>query len=475
MSGPNKNYFCSWDAPRNKPCNYHDTSRGLIRRAHEAGAEVMPSIGGWTLSDNFPGIAASPAKRDNFAEQCVELIEAYDFDGIDLDWEYPGYEDHSGTPEDTVNFTLLLQAIRTKLNLLGSFRGRYYKLTAALPCGPDKIEKIQVSQIANILDELNLMSYDLHGAWDALTGTNAPMFDQGWTDETPRWSVHGCVENYVDLGVPLKKMNIGLPFYGRSFKRATGMKQFHGGADDINYHLDEGSPQYFNIVKELRKMTTYRHEKTQTQYAVFNDANGGLVSYDDPRAICDKVDYANQRGMNGFLIWEISGDMLDDGSTPLIDATNYKINNPGSDCSTLRDPVWSLSDTTYRYAPDEPARVDWSQYDGPASVGSANDFNGAGGSDSYVARLPSDGDSAASSSNSVYVSTDSMQSSSQGKDDNDECPLDYTGYFALPGCKAYVYCTDGVVNGASQSCSPGTAFDVTIPGCTWESQVNCGN
>lgn len=161
------------------------------------------------------------------------------------------------------------------------------------------MEHIEVDNIRGILTELNLMSYDFHGAWDALTGTNAPMFDQGWGDADKRWSTHGCVNNYVERGVHLSQINIGLPFYGRSFQRATGMKQFHGGADDINFHLDEGSPQYFNIVNELDRMTTYRHEDTRTQYAVFNTGDRGLVSYDDPRAICDKVEYANERGLHG--------------------------------------------------------------------------------------------------------------------------------------------------------------------------------
>ena len=57
--------------------------------------------------------------------------------------------------------------------------------------------------------------------------------------------------------------------------------------------------RYFNIVRELGRMTTYRHEKTETQYAVFDSGDRGLVSYDDPRAICDKVAYANERGMAG--------------------------------------------------------------------------------------------------------------------------------------------------------------------------------
>ena len=212
-----------------------------------------------------------------------------------------GYAAHSGTPADTVNYTLLLQAIKDALASLAARTGRVagYGLTAALPCGPDKIAKIQVDRIKDVLTELNLMTYDLHGSWDTLTGVNAPMFDQGWTDETPRWSVHGCVENYVEMGVPLHQLNMGLPFYGRSFTQATGMKQTHGGADDVNYHLDEGSPQYFNIVTELQRMTTYRHENTQTQYGVFDGGSRGLVSYDDPRAICDKVAYANERGMAG--------------------------------------------------------------------------------------------------------------------------------------------------------------------------------
>ena len=85
---------CSWDGPKGTPnarnCANHDTSKGLVNLAHRARAEIMPSIGGWTLSNNFPGIAADPNKRTRFAQQCVELINAYDFDGIDIDWEYPG-------------------------------------------------------------------------------------------------------------------------------------------------------------------------------------------------------------------------------------------------------------------------------------------------------------------------------------------------------------------------------------------------
>lgn len=155
MEGPGRNYFCSWDGPLQSQhnCATHKGD-GIIALAKAAGAQVMPSIGGWTLSDNFPTIAATEAGRQAFAANCVKLIEEYDFDGIDIDWEYPAYEDHSGTPEDTVNYTYFLQSIRDALDKLGEAKGRYFPLTAALPCGPDKIEKIQVDKIKDILDEL---------------------------------------------------------------------------------------------------------------------------------------------------------------------------------------------------------------------------------------------------------------------------------------------------------------------------------
>jgi hypothetical protein len=83
-SREDNNYKCSWDGPDVKNCNHHDLNRGLLHLAHAAGVQVIPSIGGWTLSDNFPAIAADEESREYFAKQCVELIVAYGFDGAYL-------------------------------------------------------------------------------------------------------------------------------------------------------------------------------------------------------------------------------------------------------------------------------------------------------------------------------------------------------------------------------------------------------
>ncbi len=79
--------------------------------------------------------------------------------GIDIDWEYPGFEDHSGTPQDRDNFKLLLNDVRAALDALGGQTGKFYGLTAALPCGPRHLANMDLAHVASTLSELNIMSY----------------------------------------------------------------------------------------------------------------------------------------------------------------------------------------------------------------------------------------------------------------------------------------------------------------------------
>ena len=145
---------------------------------------------------------------------------------------------------------------------------------------------------------------DFHGSWNDVTGIDAPLYYQGWGNE--EFNVHSCVQNWLDGGGTRDKINIGLPFYGRSFLSATGLNQHHGGSDTIHWGQDEGTPQYFNIVARLGEMTQEWDEATWTQWAYFNDG-GGLISFDNEAAICAKTEFVQQHNLNGFIIWELSG------------------------------------------------------------------------------------------------------------------------------------------------------------------------
>ena len=62
--------------------------------------KVGISVGGWTRSGDFPGVAASETKRRNFAKNMAKFINYIGYDLVDIDWEYPtAKRDPSGGDE----------------------------------------------------------------------------------------------------------------------------------------------------------------------------------------------------------------------------------------------------------------------------------------------------------------------------------------------------------------------------------------
>ena len=52
-------------------------------------------------------------------------------------------------------------------------------------------------------------------------------------------------------------------------------------------------------MEQIDSLTVHWHEETSTPYAFFND--GGLVSFDDERAICLKTEYVINESLHGFV------------------------------------------------------------------------------------------------------------------------------------------------------------------------------
>ena len=51
----------------------------------------MIALGGWNDSkfDKYSRLVNDPVARATFTEKVIEFIEEHNFDGLDLDWEYP--------------------------------------------------------------------------------------------------------------------------------------------------------------------------------------------------------------------------------------------------------------------------------------------------------------------------------------------------------------------------------------------------
>lgn len=71
--------------------------QAFAEAAQKAGTKALLSVGGWSGSALFSGLVAKEDTRKAFVDAMVKAMEDSSFDGIDIDWEYPG---KAGATED---------------------------------------------------------------------------------------------------------------------------------------------------------------------------------------------------------------------------------------------------------------------------------------------------------------------------------------------------------------------------------------
>jgi chitinase len=308
-------------AVRNEPAALrHFEGLRELKKKHPH-LRTLVSVGGWADSGPFSEAALTDASRAKFARSVVAFMAGHGFDGVDIDWEFPGgggLDKTKARPEDTQNFTALLAELRRQLDEQGKADGKRYLLTIAAPAGGHH-QKMELERIHRHLDFINLMTYDFAGTWGPRTAFNAPLYpDPAQKDSR---SADASVKAYLDRGVPKERLCLGVPFYGKAF----------GGVKDVDHGLYQphmGRPprvagsgndwSYRSIAaNHIGKGTTrFWHEQAKVPW-LFNPATGVWVTYDDPESLKHKAAYVRQKGLGGVMIWELS---QDDGQSSLLNA-----------------------------------------------------------------------------------------------------------------------------------------------------------
>lgn len=294
---------------------YHQSGKRFSDYAHRNKVRLVVSLGGWAHSENFSQVAASAAARARLASQCGTIVQLYQLDGIDIDWEYPGQIERGGRAEDKQNFTLLLQAIRQALDQKERQLRRELLLTIACSAAPARMTDIDWPQVKNLVDGINLMSYAFYGHWDPVTNHNAPLFPPANATQ-PGFSCSEAVQNLLDMGVPSLKINLGLAFYGRT-QLTTGASGLHVSGlrcpDTIAFTRNAATPQYYEIMDRYNQ-GVYDYQWDEVAQVPFLSGKTGIrsfVSFDDERSIALKAEFAKSRNLHGVVIWDIAADHLE--------------------------------------------------------------------------------------------------------------------------------------------------------------------
>lgn len=267
--------------------------------------KILFSVGGWSWSENFSDAVLTESSRKKFARTNVDLVETYDLDGVDIDWEYPGMrgEDNVFRPEDKQNFTLMFKALREELDVLSQRTGKTYQLTTAIPCFTRFIEITEMDKAQQYLDYINLMAYDFYVAGDT-AGHHSNLYPSERYEKEQ--SGHRAYEEYTRAGVPAHKLVLGIPFYGRSWYMKTS--EHHGINRPVDSLARGGGFTYIRDTLALQPgFVRHWDPKAQAPY-LFHEQTRQLVSYDDEESVALKCAYVREHGMAGVMFWQYFSD-----------------------------------------------------------------------------------------------------------------------------------------------------------------------
>ncbi|MBB3282100.1 glycosyl hydrolase family 18 protein [Mitsuaria sp. BK037] len=282
--------------------------------------KVLISLGGWTWSRGFSS-AARPENRVAFVQSCVDAyikgnLPVSDgaggpgaalgvFDGIDLDWEYPNACGLAcGAAEDRENFTALLAEFRKQLDAVKPG----LLLTIASGAGVDKVRAYDPDKVHPYLDFINVMTYDFHGGWDTITGFHSPLYapaNDPSTGDVRKYNTNDAMQAFLDKGVPAKKLNVGIGFYGRGWTNVPNVNNglFQSGTPAPGTY--EAGNEDYKVLKNLQGYTSRIDEVSKAQW-IYNGTT--FWSFDTPATIATKMAYVKSKGFGGAFFWEFSGD-----------------------------------------------------------------------------------------------------------------------------------------------------------------------
>lgn len=325
--------------------NSSDLLHRLVTLAHAAGKRVKLSVGGWTGSAYFSTLVASSGSRNKFIQNIVQAYNAYNLDGIDIDWEYPaapGAPGNAQSPNDSANYLVFLKGLRAALPD-GAL------ITAATQVwpfyGPDGQPLPDVSDFAAIFDWILLMNYDIWGS-SSKPGPNAPLSDGCKNSTQPTANAYAAVASWQAAGFPASKITLGVPAYGylqkssashlyqRSWrgmsppphKRQGGsvtVKNEAGGTTNgqIMWHslVDQGALTLSGgSYVGAGGFTRHWDECSSTPW-LKSESSGQIITYDDVESMNMKGQFAAQAGLRGCNVFSMDGDYLA-GGFPLTDA-----------------------------------------------------------------------------------------------------------------------------------------------------------
>ena len=231
--------------------------RPIVEKAHQTNLQVFISLAGGALTSEWKAAwkhLMQAQYRSDFIHKIIEYVQAHNLQGVDMDLEW--------NDVDELYSPFVLE-------LRDSLSQHELQMTAALP-GAYRYPEISAEALA-AFDFINMMVYDLTGAWDP--DNPGP--------HSPYSFATTAIDYWQEQGVLADKLTLGVPFYG--------------------YDFDNGVTAF-----------TYRSMVSQNPDYAYQD-QVGLAYYNGIPTVKSKTELALKE-LSGIMIWELGQDAFNEFS-----------------------------------------------------------------------------------------------------------------------------------------------------------------
>jgi chitinase len=252
---------------------------GLVSAVHQNNKKAILSVGGWGGSSNFSSIASDANKRQAFASNLRAFCLSNNYDGIDIDWEFPSQSERS-------NVTNLITVISNTL------RSGNSQLTLSITIPPSvDWTGFDLAVLKNQLDWIGVMSYDYStcGSQPLSANHNAPL------------SRIQSDFNTLLGSVTSQKLLLGIPFYGRQYHCPFGASV--GAIADNCVEI-----QFSNLPDFSQGSWQRKWDNNSSVPYLINLSTNQLISYDDQQSIQSKCQWSKEKNLGGVIIWALGQD-----------------------------------------------------------------------------------------------------------------------------------------------------------------------